>query len=227
MKNLITEQFLTIQGEGKSLGRPAYFIRFAGCNLWCAWCDSMHSVDPRLFQETAHEIDFSLIPDHCELIVLTGGEPTLFDLKSVREKLISINSKRVFEVESNATNFPVELLVDFHWNLSPKLKSSSQKTLIQDQMRLRNLKAWADYSQTHDNVTFKFVITNTEDLSEVSKMVEEYSISKNRVYLMAEGRTESSQQLSNVEWLIEECKNLNFNFSPRLHIMLWGEKLGV
>jgi 7-carboxy-7-deazaguanine synthase len=228
MKNLITEQFLTIQGEGRSIGRLAYFIRFAGCNLWCGWCDSMHSVDPKLFSGKAFEIDYSKVPSHCKLIVLTGGEPTLFDLIEVREKLLKENKHRQFEVESNGTNFlPLELIEKFNWNISPKLKSSNQKNKTLDEKRLQSLGRWSEYAQSHENIIFKFVVTSKDDVVEVKSIVNEFKIPTHLVYLMPEGQTRESQTIERVEWLIDECKLSGFNFSPRLHVIFWGDKRGV
>lgn len=229
IENLITEQFLTIQGEGRSVGRLAYFIRLAGCNLWCQWCDSMHSVDPRLFKGKTFPIDFSQIPTNCPLIVVTGGEPTLFDLTGLREKALQGNPAREIEIESNATRFLADVADLFRWNLSPKLKSSQQKSPELDQKRLSALQDWADYArQTRlDNVSFKFVITSAEDLKEVLELVRLYKIPKNLVFLMAEGQLPESQSLQTIQYILEFAKQHGFNFSPRLHIMFWGKKRGV
>lgn len=68
----ISEIFSSIQGEGVLMGMPATFIRFAGCNLACDFCDTDFSVKQELTEE---EIFASI--QH-PLIVLTGGEPTLY-----------------------------------------------------------------------------------------------------------------------------------------------------
>lgn len=226
----ITEQFLTIQGEGATVGRLAYFIRFAGCNLWCSWCDSMHSVDPKLFVGKTRDIDYSLIPQNCSLVVFTGGEPTLFDLDRVRTNVLADGKKRVFQVESNATLFPsrATLNIDnFDWNLSPKLTSSRQKTSAADINRLAALDEWSAYSATREGVIFKFVVCTPDDLSEIVGLVQKYSIQPERVYLMPEGRTQENQSASSIDWIVNACKENGFNLSPRLHVMLWGDRRGV
>lgn len=224
----ITEQFLTIQGEGRSVGQSAYFIRLAGCNLWCKWCDSMHSVDPHLFHGLTSEINYSVIPNTCSLAVITGGEPTLFDLKKIRAELLKINPQMRIEVESNATQFPIDYVTHFFWNLSPKLASSHQKNPVQDQLRLVQLAAWSEFAQQNPNrVIFKFVITGQKDLSEVEALLELYKIPKNLVYLMAEGQTKESQSLEKIEYIINYAKENGYNFSPRLHVMYWGSQRGV
>lgn len=229
IENRITEQFLTVQGEGRSVGRLAYFIRLAGCNLWCQWCDSLHSVDPQLFKGKTFPIDYSKIPTDCHLVVITGGEPTLFDLTSIRAQLLEANPQCEIEVESNATRFPGQIVDQFRWNLSPKLSSSKQKSPELDQKRLVGLQAWVEYARhtNLNNVSFKFVITSSNDLQEVLELVQKYQIPKNLVYLMAEGQKPESQTLTSVEFILEFAKLYGFNFSPRLHIMFWGQKRGV
>ena len=228
IENLITEQFLTIQGEGRSVGHLAYFIRLAGCNLWCEWCDSMHSVDPKLFKGKTFPVDYSKIPADCQLVVVTGGEPTLFNLVEIKDQLRKNNPARVIEVESNATQFSSEIVDFFHWNLSPKLKSSKQKSTELDQKRLSHLQEWSDYSKKNlENVIFKFVITSELDLAEVLALTQQYQIPKHLVYLMAEGQLPETQNLSSVEYILSFAKQHSFNFSPRLHIMYWGKTRGV
>jgi 7-carboxy-7-deazaguanine synthase len=228
MLTKITEQFLTIQGEGRSVGQTAYFIRLAGCNLWCGWCDSMHSVDPNLYKDKSFEIDYSSIPKNCSLVVLTGGEPTLFDLRSIKTELRKINPNVRIEVESNATIFPKDIAEEFYWNLSPKLKSSAQKTSNQDQLRLLSLPDWIELSQKNPGrIIFKFVCTHEKDLAEITELVRDYKIPPPLVFLMNEGQTAESQSLEKINYLIEYAKAHGFNFSPRLHVMYWGSRRGV
>lgn len=185
----------------------------------------MHSVDPKLFKGKTVPIDYAAIPEHCQLVVVTGGEPTLFDLMEVRSKLMS----KTIEIESNSTRFP-EYVDFFNWNLSPKLKGSEQKTEGHDKRRLAGLNDWAAYARKIDRknrVIFKFVVGSEEEFNEADYLVQQYQIPKSLVFMMAEGYTQESQQHKKVEWLIELCKVTGYNFSPRIHVMLWGEKRGV
>ena len=68
----INEIFYSIQGEGSWVGTPVIFIRLAGCNLSCKWCDTLHN--PKYFEEEEW-ILHELAQYPCNKVVLTGGEP--------------------------------------------------------------------------------------------------------------------------------------------------------
>ena len=69
--------FYSIQGEGFHTGMPAVFVRFAGCNLACSWCDTDHSLQ---FTMTPYEVSRFVLQWPARNIILTGGEPTVQDI---------------------------------------------------------------------------------------------------------------------------------------------------
>ena len=73
----INEMFYSLQGEGYYTGRAAVFIRFAGCNLRCPFCDTDYSKGKPLTAEEIQKYVRILHPGNHPFIVLTGGEPTL------------------------------------------------------------------------------------------------------------------------------------------------------
>ena len=77
----VMESFYTIQGEGINAGRAAYFIRLAGCDVGCVWCDVKDSWDASAHAKKSIE---SLVAEAksfpAKLIVITGGEPLMYDL---------------------------------------------------------------------------------------------------------------------------------------------------
>jgi organic radical activating enzyme len=77
----LVEDFYTIQGEGSHSGRPAYFIRTAGCDVNCWWCDVQESwdEDPHPKESVAAIVDRAKASG-AEFAVITGGEPLLHDL---------------------------------------------------------------------------------------------------------------------------------------------------
>jgi organic radical activating enzyme len=75
------ETFLTIQGEGFHTGRSAWFVRLGGCDVGCTWCDVKESWDPsahplRSVQELVQEASAT----STRFVVITGGEPAMYDL---------------------------------------------------------------------------------------------------------------------------------------------------
>jgi 7-carboxy-7-deazaguanine synthase len=77
LKLQVREIFYTIQGEGPYAGLPAVFIRLTGCNLRCHFCDTKwdDEKDEMLGVVAILQRVLHLAPDHCDLVVITGGEP--------------------------------------------------------------------------------------------------------------------------------------------------------
>ena len=102
----INEIFYSLQGEGFHAGTPAVFVRFSGCNLRCVFCDTQHQAGEKLSsQEIVDEVN--KYPD-APLLVLTGGEPSLFideafvaELKQKTHKTIAIETNGTRPLPSN------------------------------------------------------------------------------------------------------------------------------
>lgn len=77
----VVAHYYTVQGEGAFTGRPAYFVRLAGCDVGCPWCDTKES-----WAEDSHpvlpvaDLVFGAVKSGCRLVVVTGGEPTMHEL---------------------------------------------------------------------------------------------------------------------------------------------------
>lgn len=85
----VMEHFYTIQGEGTFSGHAAYFIRLAGCDVGCVWCDVKESWTVEEHQLIFIDDLIKEIKKHpTKLIVLTGGEPLMYDLTSLTSALI-------------------------------------------------------------------------------------------------------------------------------------------
>ena len=80
----INEIFYSLQGEGRHTGTPAVFVRFAGCNLKCSFCDTDHS---RYVEMTEEEIVEEVRQFPARFVVITGGEPSMQVTASLIEKL--------------------------------------------------------------------------------------------------------------------------------------------
>ena len=111
----INEIFYSLQGEGYHSGTPAVFVRFSGCNLRCAFCDTQHQEGKLMsLQEIVDEVNkYPIAP----LVVLTGGEPSLFINEAFVAELKQMTEKRI-AIETNGTR-PLPSNLDWV-TLSPK-----------------------------------------------------------------------------------------------------------
>ncbi|MFO7575676.1 MAG: 7-carboxy-7-deazaguanine synthase QueE [Bacteroidales bacterium] len=77
----LVEDFYTIQGEGYHTGKAAYFIRIGGCDVGCSWCDTRFSWNPDIHPVTdAEEIVTRVLASGADSVVVTGGEPLMWNL---------------------------------------------------------------------------------------------------------------------------------------------------
>lgn len=84
----VMEHFYTLQGEGKHSGRAAYFIRLAGCDVGCVWCDVKESWDISPSQYlTIENIIAAVAQTTTDFVVITGGEPTIHNLHELTDAL--------------------------------------------------------------------------------------------------------------------------------------------
>jgi organic radical activating enzyme len=117
-KNLpIMESFYTLQGEGFHSGRAAYFIRFSGCDVGCVWCDVKESWETQLDQvKSIDEIVNWVVTYPSKFVVLTGGEPAMYNLNELVEKLKE--NKMYVAIETSGV-YPLNGSVDWY-TFSPK-----------------------------------------------------------------------------------------------------------
>jgi len=102
-ENIITvlpvmEHFYTIQGEGFHQGRAAYFIRLAGCDVGCVWCDVKDSWDADRYPKfEARTLKSEVQKTETEIVVITGGEPLMHNLDDLTHELQSAGLKTHIE----------------------------------------------------------------------------------------------------------------------------------
>ena len=84
----VMEHYYTIQGEGSNTGKAAYFIRLAGCDVGCVWCDVKRSWDPSLHPVlSVDELINNALQQPARMAVITGGEPLMHNLNYICEQL--------------------------------------------------------------------------------------------------------------------------------------------
>lgn len=214
----------TFQGEGPSIGRTAAFVRLGRCNLACTWCDTPYTWDwsrhdpavelaERTVDDVLAEVD-AMGP--VDLLVVTGGEPLLQQSRLVpllhggRERGLSI------EVETAGTLAPhpdVVALVD-RFNVSPKLSNSGNP--VERRHRPDVLRAF----EATGKAAFKFVVREVAELDEVAA----FDVSP--VWVMPEGR-DAEVLAERMQALAPAVLARGWRLTPRLHVLLWGDRRGV
>ena len=103
----LMEEFYTIQGEGFHTGTAAYFIRIGGCDVGCHWCDVKESWNAALHPPTATDVIVENAKKYAETVVVTGGEPLMWDMSILTSRLkkqnlnVHIETSGAYEVTGN------------------------------------------------------------------------------------------------------------------------------
>lgn len=92
------ERFYTIQGEGYNTGKAAYFLRLGGCDVGCVWCDVKDSWNAENHPlVSVDEMISGIKSAGADKVVITGGEPAMFDLNPLTDELRKNNLKTFIE----------------------------------------------------------------------------------------------------------------------------------
>ncbi len=112
----LMEEFYTIQGEGFHKGTAAYFIRVGGCDVGCHWCDVKESWNANLHPPTSVKTIVENANKYSKTIVVTGGEPLMWDMNPLTDALKAENMQIHIE-----TSGAYKLTGNWDWIcLSPK-----------------------------------------------------------------------------------------------------------
>jgi len=222
----VTEIYSGIQGEGLTVGMPSTFVRFAGCNLACEYCDTKFARGPgtRMTpQEIAEQIDQPAV-------VFTGGEPLLqtellYLVRLIRDFL----SWKHITIETNCTIWWPKLITEVNlWSLSPKLRSSLNPVYTVDDPDVRRTMLNYFTQLSSSKQQWKFVISGAQDLLQLRALLETHEFQLlGPIILQPEG----SNQKALTEYLIEQVihkKMLprvhDIRIIPQVHVLLWGQQ---
>ncbi|PLW93904.1 MAG: 7-carboxy-7-deazaguanine synthase QueE [Marinilabiliales bacterium] len=117
----VMEQFYSIQGEGLNTGKAAFFLRIGGCDVGCSFCDVKESWNPDIFPPVhVDEIVKNIQYEKADAVVITGGEPMLYNLDILCERLKNAGIEIFLETSGSEPYSG-----DFDWiSLSPKAGTS-------------------------------------------------------------------------------------------------------
>lgn len=120
----LMEAFYTIQGEGFHKGTAAYFIRLGGCDVGCHWCDVKESWNAELHPPTSTEQIVAEAVKFSKVIVVTGGEPLMWDMSELTG-LLKKNAAKIHIETSGA--YPLTGIWDWICLSPKKTKLPTQK----------------------------------------------------------------------------------------------------
>lgn len=211
----VNEIFFSIQGESSHAGRPCAFIRLAGCNLRCSYCDTRYAYEEGSWQEI-DDIEREIRPFGCSLVEVTGGEPLLqAETPELVRRLLDNGYTVLLETNGSLHIGAVDerccRIVDM------KCPSSGEA----DKNRLENLAVLTP------NDEVKFVIADRSDF-DYAKTVISTRLSHHRdlkppLISPAFGRLNPE---SLARWILED--HLDVRLQIQLHKVIWGaEKRGV
>lgn len=122
----VMEHFYTIQGEGYYSGRAAYFVRLAGCDVGCVWCDVKESwkLEGHPIYKINELIDF-VKSTSTNFIVITGGEPAMYDLNYFINSLKKIGIETAIETSGC---YPLSGNVDWYCFSPKKFKAPCEES---------------------------------------------------------------------------------------------------
>jgi 7-carboxy-7-deazaguanine synthase len=214
----IHEIFLSIQGEGVHTGAPSVFVRTAGCDHSCKWCDTPEAQNP----ETGRAMSFPELMreirryDTVSRVCLTGGEP----LQQANAKMfvqMLLNEGYFVDLETNGAHFIGDVPTHEKLTLSMDVKTPSSG--MKERTRLDNL----SYLGPKDQV--KFVIGDDEDMEYSATVVRRHDLSCPIILTPVDGldmRPLIEKVLASPAWKKRMVRTL-----PQLHKVVWGKTRGV
>jgi 7-carboxy-7-deazaguanine synthase len=230
----------TIQGEGMVIGQKTMFVRTAGCDYSCRWCDSAFTWDgsakEEIQQMTAEEVWQRLVElggDRFNHVTISGGNPALIKALDEFIFLLKENDIRV-ALETQGSRWQDWFLEIDDLTISPKPPSSGMDTdfAVLD-LIIEKLKG----SGRINYVSLKVVVFDDQDF-EYARMVHQrypdisfYLQAGNENVAELNDFTLRTKLLEKLEWLIEKTvQSSEMNDArvlPQLHALVWGNKRGV
>ncbi|MFT4652647.1 MAG: 7-carboxy-7-deazaguanine synthase [Patiriisocius sp.] len=231
---LVNEIFETIQGEGSYTGTPSIFVRLQGCPVGCPWCDTKHTWDILAEEQVSSDVIFVKSADSptyfssqseallpllqqqgytAKHIVITGGEPCMFDLYELTE--LAHNQGFSTQIETSGT-YEVLCHEDTWVTVSPKINMKAGMPILSQAMQRANEIKHPIAMQKHidelDALLRKenLLLPNNRPLDKPQKA--NNNLHYPMVYLQP-----ISQQQRATELAVKTCIERNWRLSVQLH----------
>ncbi|MCA9714064.1 MAG: 7-carboxy-7-deazaguanine synthase QueE [Myxococcales bacterium] len=233
----IQERFVSVQGEGALVGVPSSFVRVAGCNLRCTWCDSPATSWEASGRRTSLDELVEFCQDGPQHVVITGGEPLLFKGVAALTRLLAAAGHHI-TIETAGTVWQDDVCCDL-MSISPKLSHSTpwqrapRLAHRHDQRRI----ALKTLRRLMSSFTWqlKFVVQGRDagalarDVGEIETLLTQLAVARTDracVLLMPEC-VDPGALTDRYRALTRLCVERGFRVGERLHIALFGHTPGT
>lgn len=212
----VSEIFYSMEGEGVEIGRLEVFVRLAGCNLRCTWCDTKYALENGK-EMSITEIVRDVRKHPCKSVSITGGEP----LVQKKELLELVNQLKALDywiqINTNGTIFDEEIfkLIDLI-SMDCKCPSSGMRSNLD--VLEKTIKLFEPKSQ------FKFIISNKKDYEYAKKIVSSFLQKASRVIFQPEWNSRKFAQKI-VEFVTRDSLSARVILQQQKKI--WGTRRGV
>jgi 7-carboxy-7-deazaguanine synthase len=206
----IVELFRSIQGESSYAGRPCFFIRLAGCNLNCSYCDTEYAKSADSGEEySVEEVVEEVKKGGVKLVEITGGEPLLHEeVVDLSNELISAGYKVL--IETNGSLRISQLPSGVIRILDCKCPSSGEAGSME----------FMNFTDLKYDDEVKFVIACREDYLYACDILRRYDLSsKVANILLSPVSSDSFSAEILADWILED--NLDVRLQIQLHKIIW------
>ena len=210
----VVEKFISINGEGRRCGQLATFIRFAGCNLNCGYCDTAWANDRKVAFDpmTAEEVYAYIKETQVTNVTLTGGEPLLQQDMGELLELLSQDPELYVEIETNGS----VLLSKFSdlenppsFTMDYKLPSSGRERMM----------ALENFDHLTEKDTVKFVSGSMEDLEKARELINKYKLTEKTSIFISP--VFGDIELESIVDFMKDNQMNGVNMQVQLHKIIW------
>ncbi|MCD6498467.1 MAG: radical SAM protein [Deltaproteobacteria bacterium] len=208
MNLTVSETFFSIQGESSHAGRPCTFVRLAGCNLDCSYCDTRYARSGGR-QQDIDDIAAWVLDQPTDLVTITGGEPLLQTHTNHLVRLLLDQGKTVL-VETNGSIDIRAVDARAHCIMDLKCPDSD----MADHNDMANI----DRLRPHDEV--KFVIASRQDFDWAVDVIRSHRLNE-RVEVLMSAATPRLTPTALADWILQS--GLAVRLQLQIHKILWPE----
>lgn len=218
----VVEIFNSIDGEGIRTGQPCTFIRLAGCNLRCSYCDTLYALfgenEPCEYEDMETDDIVSRINPRYKRITLTGGEPLIHkDCDKLTNTLLrmgyEVNIETNGAVDIDAFRRSVLRTDKLFFTIDYKLPSSG----MEDKM------IWKNFTSLNRNDVVKFVVGSDNDLEVMKNVIKKLECVYDKMpHIFAGVVFGEYEPIKLVNAIIEEPILRNVRYQIQLHKIIWA-----